>query len=121
MDDVVAVALTTDSGQTVFFMTWGRIQDKVNPEPLQALVMTHAHVFALPGVAVSARVCDVLAEARDAPLFYEALLRYPTTAIPYGEETYWPWRDRMREEMQKGKQLFYLGAWPDGSRNKPAT
>jgi hypothetical protein len=42
MEDVVAVRVDLVTGESRYFMTWGRIQDVVDPEPLEALVMRHA-------------------------------------------------------------------------------
>ena len=37
MDDWVAVEVKTDSGRSGFFVTWGRIQERLDPGPLEAL------------------------------------------------------------------------------------
>jgi hypothetical protein len=76
MEDLVAVAVTTAEGPVAFFVTWDRIQDATDPKPLEALIMDVAGHFALPGTPVSATLCPSLQDARDAPLFYEALFSF---------------------------------------------
>ena len=64
MEDLVAVAVELDNGEERFFMAWGRIQDTVDPEPLEQLVFSHCTGYSLGGRAVlgtfvqdSARSC----------------------------------------------------------------
>jgi hypothetical protein len=95
-------------GALRYFITWGRIQDTVDPEPLQDLVMRHTTGFALRGDAVSAELC-LLREARDAPYFYEALVHFGQQPIPFGRG-YQRWRRRIGREMEAGKHLYFLGS-----------
>ncbi len=74
VEDVVAVAVDVDDGTTRFFITWGRIQSTVDPQPLEELVLRHAAGFDLGGTPVRARLCDTLQEARNEPYFFEALV-----------------------------------------------
>ena len=69
VEDVVAVAVTLETGERRYFMTWGRIQDTVDPEPLEALILEHASRVALGGTATSAEVCSSLAAAAAEPYF----------------------------------------------------
>ena len=115
MEDLVAVAVQLASGEDRFFMTWGRIQDPVDPEPLEALILRRCSKFALGGEAVSARMCRSLQEAAGAPYFFEALFSFSQQPIPFGPR-YEAWRKRMAERMEKGKELYFLGA----PRPKPA-
>lgn len=108
MDDVVAVRVELLDGASRYFITWGRIQDTVDPGPLQDLVMRHAGDFSLRGNAVSAELC-LLREARDAPYFYEALVWFGQQRIPFGR-SYQRWRRRVEREMDTGKHLHYLGS-----------
>jgi len=45
MDDVVAIEVTTDSGATGYFLTWGRIQSATEAAPLEALALRAAASF----------------------------------------------------------------------------
>lgn len=108
MEDLVAVAVTTAEGPVAFFVTWGRIQDATDPEPLEALILDVAGHFALPGTPVSARLCPSLQNARDAPLFYEALFSFAQKPIPFGTG-YGKWRRKTDQLMRQGKEIFAVG------------
>jgi hypothetical protein len=109
MEDVIAVAVRLEDGAERFFVTWGRIQDAVDHVPVATLVLRHARSgWDLGGTAIGARVCWSLAEARDAPYFYEALVHFGSLSVPYGD-AYEDWRARIAQEMEKGEHLYYLG------------
>ena len=108
MDDLVAVEVTTVAGEKCYFLTWGRIQAHVDPKPLEELILSVAHHWALPSEAASARVCDVLAEAREAPLFYEALFTFSQKPIPFGDG-YDSWRRETDERMRNFEEIFFAG------------
>ena len=108
MEDIVAVAVKLSSGQEVFFLTWGRIQDTVNPKPLAQLILEQSQRFSLGEPALSARVCSSLHEAAQQPLFYEGFFSFCQKHVPYGPE-YTVWRQEILELMQQGKELYFLG------------
>ena len=108
MEDLVAVELTTAEGRRCYFVTWGRVQDAVDPAPLEALILGVANHFALPGTPISARVCNSLQEAREAPLFFEALFDFSQRPIPFGDG-YDGWRRRVDELMREGKEIYAVG------------
>jgi hypothetical protein len=108
MDNLVAVELTTAEGQRCWFVTWGRIQTTVDSAPLEALILEVADHCSLPGTPVSARVCDSLQEARDAPLFFEALFSFAQNPIPFGSG-YRKWRRRTDKLMRQGKEIYAVG------------
>jgi hypothetical protein len=108
MEDLVAVELTTAEGPRCYFVTWGRIQDAVDPAPLEAVILDVAGHFALPGTPVSTRVCDSLQEAREAPLFYEALFTFAQNPIPFGPG-YQKWRRKMDKRMRRGLEIAAVG------------
>jgi hypothetical protein len=108
IEDLVAIAVTTVEGPVAYFVTWGRIQDATDPEPLEALIMDVAGHFALTGTPVSATLCPSLQDARDAPLFCEALFRFAQQSIPFGAG----YRKRRRKTdklMRQGKEIFPVG------------
>lgn len=110
MDDVVAVEVQLADGGRRYFVTWGRIQDPVNPDPLCALVLEMANEAQLGGRAVGARLCDTLREAAisdSAPYFYECLLRF-SIPISYGDG-YHVWRAERDEAMHAGREIAYCG------------
>jgi hypothetical protein len=108
VEDVVAVTVTLDNGERRYFMTWGRIQNPVDPDPLAALVLRHAVGFDLGGRPVAAEVCPSLRDARQAPYFYEALVSFGRCPILQGDG-YEAWKRETSEAMESGRELYYLG------------
>jgi hypothetical protein len=111
VDDVVAVEVQLEGGSVRFFITWGRIQDAVDPGPLEALVLKHSSSCSLGGVPRVARVCGALREAADsdsAPYFYESLMRFSRDSIPFGS-AYQTWRVQTSAAMNVGEHIAYCG------------
>jgi hypothetical protein len=109
VEDVVAIAVRLNDGTERFFITWGRLQDAVDPRPLASLVLRHAHRFALGGTPVGARACWSLWEARDAPYLYEHLTAVARERIPYGRG-YANWKAKKISALEAGKEIYYCGA-----------
>ena|SRR5437764_6402405 len=108
MEDIVAVAISTDAGAVCYFLTWGRIQDAVDPGPLEAVVLANARRFAMPGEPVSARICRTLQEAAGAPWFYEYFFKFCQRPIPFGPK-YKKWRKRIKRRMETGREIAFIG------------
>jgi Nickel insertion protein len=108
MDHLVAIAVELEGGARRFYMTWGRIQHAVDPEPLEQLVLRYCMRNDLGGNPLKARMCQTLQEASHAPFFYEALFSFSQTHIPFGDH-YKAWRSELNERMQRGEELYYLG------------
>ncbi len=108
MEHLVAVAVHLDTGTVRYFITWGRIQDTVDPVPLEQLILAHRQRFGLDGRAVAARVCPTLQEAALQPLFHEALFSFSQQRIPFGWR-YHAWRGRIDRRMRAGKEIYALG------------
>jgi hypothetical protein len=108
MEDIVAVEVTTDTGAVTYFLTWGRIQDPVDPEPLESLIMSVVGKFKTPGSAVSARVCGSLQEASSAPHFFESYFGFCQQPIPFGRG-YGRWRSKMDNLMRGGREIAGVG------------
>ena len=108
MDHLVAIAVELEGGAERFYMTWGRIQHAVDPEPLEQLVLRYCVRNDLGGNPLKARMCRTLQEASHAPYFYEALFSFSQTRIPFGDQ-YKAWRSELNERMQRGEELYYLG------------
>lgn len=116
MEDIIAVEVTTDTGTACYFLTWGRIQDTVNPDPVAAVVLSVADRFATPGAPASARVCLTLQEAASAPWFYEYFFGFCQRPIPYGKK-YGQWRKRMDKRMRAGKEIAFAGPVRDYAKS----
>jgi hypothetical protein len=111
MEDVVAIEVTLADGGRRYYVTWGRIQDAVDPAPVYELVMRMAG-----GQAVCARMCQTLreaAESSEAPYFYEALTHYSVQSIPFGRG-YARWRRKRAAAMERGHEIYFCGAAEPG-------
>jgi hypothetical protein len=111
MDDVVAVEVQLTDGGRRYFVTWGRVQDAVDPEPVCQLVLAAARGYALGGEAIEARLCDTLREAADsdsAPYFYECFLYFAREPVPVNE-AYESWRCEKDAAMKAGREIAYCG------------
>ncbi|HEX4204095.1 MAG TPA: hypothetical protein VHZ51_07825 [Ktedonobacteraceae bacterium] len=108
MEDIVAVRVELQDGTYRFFLTWGRIQERVDPEPLEQLIFDHCEAFDLGGTPIKASLCCTLQEAISAPYFYEYFFMMGQQTIPFGKN-YNKWRKQMDKKMRDGKELYYLG------------
>jgi hypothetical protein len=108
VEDIVAVEVRLADGQRRHFLTWGRVQDTVDPKPLAEVVLRNAHRFSLGGDPASARVLRDLRPAASAPYFSECFFQMCQRPIPYGPE-YERWRERVAAEQEEGNALWYLG------------
>ena len=108
MDDVVAVRLLLADGGTAYMMTWGRTLSEVDPAPLEALISEVASGFSLRSVATRVEVCYSIAEARDAPYFYEAVMSF-SAAMATERINSKKWKRTQAERMFAGKEIFYMG------------
>jgi hypothetical protein len=111
MDDVVAVEVRLADGDLRYFLTWGRIQHAVDPQPLCDLVLQASRSFSLGGLPISVRVCTTLreaAESANAPYFYECYLSFCHKPVPHGD-TYEAWRNATNKAMQAGQEIAYCG------------
>jgi len=109
VDQWVAVHVRTDNRRSRYFLTWGRIQDPVDPGPLEELAVRAAAHFAIGGTPVSARVCSSLQEAAKEPYFFEALLTFAQQPVPRGA-AYDAWREERAQAMAEGREFYFLGA-----------
>lgn len=107
MDDIVALAVEIESGEERFFLTWGRIQDAIDPKPLENLILKQAPRFAIGGKPVNVRLCSSLREGSNEGGFYEMFFKMSQKKIPFGVDTYEPWRHEMDLLMRQGKELYH--------------
>ena len=115
MEDVIAIRARTDQGQVRYWLTWCRLFDPVDPEPMIAAVRPHLRWSDKQGEIVEITVCVSLQEASDQPYFYEGLFWLGQTHIPFGDG-YNAWKHAKRDELADGRALFYLGD-PEASPN----
>ncbi len=94
MDDIVAVAIELEDGTQRYFLTWGRIQDRVNPKRLEEIVLKHSTSFRL-------------GEER---YFYECFFDMCQKKIPHGDH-YESWRRKMDKRMRQGYEISYCGIY----------
>jgi hypothetical protein len=108
MEDIVAVEVKLDTNEKRYFLTWGRVHDRVDPSPLEALILRTCPNLSLNGNAVGARVCATLQEAADQPYFFECFFAMCQKKIPFGTK-YAQWAEKTKRAMNAGKEIFYLG------------
>jgi hypothetical protein len=113
MDDVIAVRVALENGEARYFVTYGRIQEAVDPEPVSAIVLNYAESCSLGGKPMSASVCTTLREAGEsssAPYFYECLIAIMTRLHKLGPG-YDEWRATIAAEMGSsgGPHIAYCG------------
>jgi hypothetical protein len=109
MDDIVAIKVRDTKARTHYFLTWGRIFDRIDPRELELVFTKHVSKFGIKN-QTSVTVCDSLQEASSARYFYEALFHISQNKIPFGVSSYDPWRARTKKQMLSGLQFFYCGA-----------
>lgn len=110
MEDIVAVRVLTETGKVTYFLTWGRIQDEVDPAPLEALILRVASHFKTPGRAVTAELCGSLQEASEAPYFYEHFFGFCQERVEVGKD-HDDWRQRMDQRMNAGYEIAGIGPY----------
>jgi hypothetical protein len=111
VEDVVAVAVKLADGSSRYFLTWGRVQDKVDPGPVCEAVLRYASSCSLGADPEGARLCATLREAADsayAPYFYECFLAIASRPVPRGAECA-TWRVEKAGEMAAGHEIWYCG------------
>jgi hypothetical protein len=108
MENVIAIRAKTDQGQARYWLTWGRLFDAVDPEPMIAAVRPHLRWSDRHGEIVEITVCRSLQEASTQPYFYEGLFWLGQTHIPPGDG-YEDWKRTKRDRLADGRELFYLG------------
>jgi hypothetical protein len=108
MEDIVAVEVTLDTAEKRYFLTWGRVHHRVDPAPLEALILRVCRRFSLGGDPVGTRLCATLQDAADQPYFFECFFDMCQKTIPFGPE-YPDWAERTRRAMDEGKEIYYLG------------
>jgi hypothetical protein len=110
VENVIAVEVRLADGASRFFLTWGRIQDPVDSAAVCEVVMQAAQAVSLGGEPVAAEVCTTLRDAAEAsaPYFYEGLLAFASTQIPFGDG-YEAWRKERADAMAQGKEIYYCG------------
>lgn len=107
MEDVVAVRVELADGRSCYYLTWGRIQDPVDPKPLESLILRHAQVQLARHRPVEARVTR-LAEASKEPWFFESFFGMAQRQIPFGPG-YGDWKKKTRRRMREGRDIWFLG------------
>jgi hypothetical protein len=108
MEDIVAVELELDNAEKRYFLTWGRIQHRIDPAPLEALILRVSPHFSIGGKPVRARLCATLHEAAGEPFFFEYFFAMCQKKIPFGPR-YDNWRAKIDRAMNEGKEICFLG------------
>ncbi|MDQ6714118.1 MAG: hypothetical protein M3Z28_13160 [Candidatus Dormibacteraeota bacterium] len=120
MEDIVALKVVLEKGPNHYFLTWGRLLDLVETKGLEELVGSHLSKFALNGAVVSISVCDSIREAAGARYFYECFFQMCQKTIPFGD-AYRPWAAQMLEQLEQGREIYYLGPEIETGFSRPRT
>ena len=80
----------------------------MDPAPVSALVLKHAHSVALGGEPESATVADSLQSAARERDFHECFFAVTQMQIPFGKG-YKKWRRKIASRMERGREIWYLG------------
>jgi hypothetical protein len=111
VDDVIAVEVRLDTGERRYFITWGRIQHRVDGSRVADIVLRHSRSCSLGGDPVEARVCGTLKVAAlsdEAPYFYECYLDFARKPIP-SDDGYDRWKFERAVAMEAGREISYCG------------
>lgn len=73
-----------EGGERRYFLTWGRISEAVDEEPLERLLMAAAMRCSAGAKPFSAYLCATLQEAAQEPYFFESFFKMCQRPIPYG-------------------------------------
>lgn len=110
MEDIVAVAVELESGETEYCLTWGRIQAAVDARPLEKLILgVYKDRQSENGSSpVATRLCSSLQEASSCGNFYECLFGMSQERIPFERKTFVSWRKRKKQRMKEGRDIWFL-------------
>jgi hypothetical protein len=108
LEDVVGIKVRDKNNGLFGFMTWGRLWDPVDDtELLRAVRPFIAHCQGIEEI-VDVEVCYSLRDVQHTPYFYEALISF-SWGQPQRHEKYKRWRKDMRKELERGRQIYFLG------------
>jgi hypothetical protein len=108
MEDIVAIRVKLSSGDSRYFLTWGRIPEVIDAEPLLSIVRDKLDRFDLGGSPKVVELCPTLQDASEAPYFFEALFKMSQRPIPFGSG-YKAWSRKILLGLKNGNELYYLG------------
>jgi hypothetical protein len=109
MNNIIAIEIKLNTGAKRYFLTWGRIQDNIDPTKIEKTILRYSKNFDLGGRPTKAKLCPNLQKAKNEPYFYECFFEMCQEIIPFGKNTYEQWRKEMNSKMQVGKEIYYLG------------
>ena len=105
---MVAVEVTFVTDARRYFLTWGRIQDRMDPTALKGIILEHSTAFALGAAPRSARLCSSLHAAKNETYFFECYFQMCQRPIPFGPG-YEQWRSEIDRMMRAGEEIYFLG------------
>ena len=110
MENVIAVEVRLSNGDNLYYLTWGRIQDKLDHRPVAQLVLNAALNAVDERRPKSSRVLWSLHPATAAPMFYEVYFGMCQRPIPFGKG-YDKWRKKIDKRMRQGLEISFLGEY----------
>ncbi len=107
VEDVIAVRVTLEDGESLAFMTWGRLFDAVDETEILDAVEKALPTYGIRAWSTIA-VCDNLGEVANERYFYEALLSFAWKAPPSGKR-HASWQSKKRKLVKAGRNIYFLG------------
>ena len=112
MEDIVGIKIKDKYLGEVAFVTWGRVCDRTDPEPLFKAIKKNLSKFGITEL-VSISICETLQEVSSFPYFYEALFVFAQQK-QIDDANYAAWRIKKKKAIEQGEEIYFLGL----SRNK---
>lgn len=107
MENLVGIIVKDKNFGEVGFVTWGRVFDRVDPEPLLEAIKLNLKIFGIKELE-SIEVCDTLQEVSGFPYFYEAIFKFARDIIPKNM-LYENWCKKKRQAILEGEDIYFLG------------
>jgi hypothetical protein len=108
MEDIIAIRVTDSGGRKHYFLTWGRIFDRIETDELYLAIKPHLKRFGIKNKR-QFHLCDSLREAMQQRYFFEGFFKMAQERIPYGVSSYPKWKSKQKARIKKGRGIYYLG------------
>jgi len=117
LEDIIAIKISDKKRGKAAFLTWGRVFDPTDPEPLKvAVACAAAKRFGFHDI-ISIEICESLQDAAGHKYFFEALFALGYKSMPFGRRSHKFWAAKMRRAIRSGKELHLLGPQQFGQRS----
>ena len=108
MEDIIAIRVTDSRDRKHYFLTWGRVFNRIETDELFSAIKPHLKSFGIKN-GRHFHLCDSLREAVRQRYFFEAFFKMTQEKIPYGVSSYPKWKSKQKARIKKGREIHYLG------------